>query len=395
MQNFRPEFLRLHFRQPCRHHPAFSFADFSCTPPASFMIYTRTKARHRAVSRGRALHSFIKLLAWKEAGTQMGFDFSSAERRALGYRLIDRIDQYFSSLNDRAIQPPLDERAFPEHPLTVARAWRRRCHGSRQTLPRDDRQGIPHPLRQLFRLDQSHANLHGRFGRGAGSCAESAACLAGTLAVRQHPGGGDHRLDRLALWLEPSLGNQSHGRARSARGSSAVRWHFHQRRQRSQLYRPCSGHLAPLPQRQSKTASRASVRARVLRLCRSRIIRSRSPPGCSASAARPSAASPPSMTATPLAHRAPPPDRGRLRLRHSFPSASSPPPAPQVPEPSTTSTPSPRLPREHGLWLHVDGAYGAAAAFSDKYRPLLAGIERADSITIDPHKWLSMPFPPE
>ena len=46
----------------------------------------------------------------------------------------------------------------------------------------------------------------------------------------------------------------------------------------------------------------------------------------------------------------------------------------------------------YGLWLHVDGAYGAAAAFSDKYRPLLSGIERADSITVDPHKWLSMPF---
>jgi len=46
----------------------------------------------------------------------------------------------------------------------------------------------------------------------------------------------------------------------------------------------------------------------------------------------------------------------------------------------------------YGLWLHVDGAYGAAAAFSDKYRELLHGIERADSITVDPHKWLSMPF---
>jgi glutamate/tyrosine decarboxylase-like PLP-dependent enzyme len=46
----------------------------------------------------------------------------------------------------------------------------------------------------------------------------------------------------------------------------------------------------------------------------------------------------------------------------------------------------------YGLWLHVDGAYGAAAAFSDKYRSLLSGIERADSITVDPHKWLAMPF---
>jgi glutamate/tyrosine decarboxylase-like PLP-dependent enzyme len=48
--------------------------------------------------------------------------------------------------------------------------------------------------------------------------------------------------------------------------------------------------------------------------------------------------------------------------------------------------------RRYGLWLHVDGAYGAAAIFSDKHRDLVRGIERADSITIDPHKWLAMPF---
>ena len=48
--------------------------------------------------------------------------------------------------------------------------------------------------------------------------------------------------------------------------------------------------------------------------------------------------------------------------------------------------------KKHNLWLHVDGAYGAAAIFSDKHRDLVRGIEQADSITIDPHKWLSMPF---
>jgi glutamate/tyrosine decarboxylase-like PLP-dependent enzyme len=48
--------------------------------------------------------------------------------------------------------------------------------------------------------------------------------------------------------------------------------------------------------------------------------------------------------------------------------------------------------KEHDLWLHVDGAYGAAAVFSNKHRELVRGIELADSITIDPHKWLSMPF---
>src|SRR5437016_724751 len=48
--------------------------------------------------------------------------------------------------------------------------------------------------------------------------------------------------------------------------------------------------------------------------------------------------------------------------------------------------------RRHHLWLHVDGAYGAAAIFSDKHRNLVRGIERADSLTIDPHKWLAVPF---
>src|SRR6266853_67552 len=48
--------------------------------------------------------------------------------------------------------------------------------------------------------------------------------------------------------------------------------------------------------------------------------------------------------------------------------------------------------RHHDLWLHVDGAYGASAIFSDRHRDLVRGIERADSLTIDPHKWLAMPF---
>ena len=48
--------------------------------------------------------------------------------------------------------------------------------------------------------------------------------------------------------------------------------------------------------------------------------------------------------------------------------------------------------KRNDLWMHVDGAYGASAVFSDKHRNLVRGIELADSITIDPHKWLSVPF---
>lgn len=46
---------------------------------------------------------------------------------------------------------------------------------------------------------------------------------------------------------------------------------------------------------------------------------------------------------------------------------------------------------EHGLWLHVDGAYGALASLDETKRPLFTGIERADSVSLDPHKWLYAP----
>ena len=45
-----------------------------------------------------------------------------------------------------------------------------------------------------------------------------------------------------------------------------------------------------------------------------------------------------------------------------------------------------------GIWLHVDAAYGGAALLAPARRSLFRGIHRADSVTIDPHKWLFTPF---
>ena len=48
--------------------------------------------------------------------------------------------------------------------------------------------------------------------------------------------------------------------------------------------------------------------------------------------------------------------------------------------------------REHGLWFHVDGAYGGAGLFAPSIRSRYDGIEHADSFVVDPHKWLFSPF---
>ncbi|HET7587881.1 MAG TPA: aminotransferase class I/II-fold pyridoxal phosphate-dependent enzyme [Gammaproteobacteria bacterium] len=51
-----------------------------------------------------------------------------------------------------------------------------------------------------------------------------------------------------------------------------------------------------------------------------------------------------------------------------------------------------RLCRQENLWLHADGAFGAAAAVSERGRQALEGLDQVDSLSIDPHKWLFQPF---
>ncbi len=50
------------------------------------------------------------------------------------------------------------------------------------------------------------------------------------------------------------------------------------------------------------------------------------------------------------------------------------------------------LAAEHGAWLHVDGAFGLFARVAPETRGLAAGVERADSVTSDGHKWLNVPY---
>ncbi|MEZ4874269.1 MAG: aminotransferase class V-fold PLP-dependent enzyme [Flavobacteriaceae bacterium] len=48
--------------------------------------------------------------------------------------------------------------------------------------------------------------------------------------------------------------------------------------------------------------------------------------------------------------------------------------------------------KEEGIWFHIDGAYGGAAILGKEGKQLLKGIEKADSLTVDPHKWFYQPY---
>jgi len=48
--------------------------------------------------------------------------------------------------------------------------------------------------------------------------------------------------------------------------------------------------------------------------------------------------------------------------------------------------------KEEDLWLHVAGAFGGVVALSEKLRPIVAGLEEADSVSFDCHKWMQLPY---
>lgn len=315
----------------------------------------------------------------------MGFDFSSAERRELGYRLIDHIDQYFSSLDNRAIQPAEPERRaahvprpLPEVGSDATRVLDELCGEMIDKgfhIPSANYFGLMNPTPtymavlaealvsalnpQLGSLARSQfastleaetiAWIASRFGwhkiAGPDSAAQDGMLCDGTFTS----GGNEANFTALALAISHHFPNAIEDGIATIGG-------------RPVLYASAESHHSL-----EKSAGLLGLGRKALRrIAVNDHLRL---------------------------------DTARLILQIEADYACGFIPFCIVATAGTTSSGAiddlnalASIAERYGLWLHVDGAYGAAAAFSDQYRGLLSGIERADSITIDPHKWLSMPF---
>jgi aromatic-L-amino-acid decarboxylase len=315
----------------------------------------------------------------------MGFDFSSQERRQLGYRLIDRIDRYFASLDHRAVQPPYNERELHRAPLELpefasdaTRVLDDLCREMIDKgfhIPAANYFGLMNPTPaymavlgealvatlnpQLASVARSQFAstleaetvgwIASRFGwskpaQGA-AVPEGATVCGGTFTS----GGNEANFTGLALAIAHQFPNAIEDGIATIGG-------------RPVLYASSESHHSL-----EKAAGLLGLGRKALR----RI---------------------PVTDNLRL-------DTARLILQIEADYACGFVPFCIVGTAGTTSSGAiddlnalASIAERYRLWMHVDGAYGAAAVFSDRHRSLMAGIERADSITVDPHKWMAMPF---
>jgi len=315
----------------------------------------------------------------------MGFDFSSEERRELGYRLIDRIDQYFSSLNTRAIQPHADQRTASHTPRPLPE------------LGSDAGQVLDDLCKEM--IDRGfHIPAANYFG-----LMNPTPTYMAVLA------------EALVSALNPQLASLARSQFASTLEAETIGWiasRFGWHKTVGDAPAPpdallCDGTF---------TSGGNEANFTALALALSHHFPNAIEDGIATIGARPvlyaSAESHHSLEKSAgllglgrkALRRVPVNDQlrldtARLILQIEADYACGFLPFCIVATAGTTSSGAiddinalASIAERYGLWLHVDGAYGAAAAFSEKYRGLLSGIERADSITMDPHKWLSMPF---
>jgi glutamate/tyrosine decarboxylase-like PLP-dependent enzyme len=315
----------------------------------------------------------------------MGFDFDSATRRQLGHQLIDRIDHYFSSLTDRPVQLPHEQRTFGHLKDTIPEI------GENASAVLDE---ICSEL-----IDKGFHVPSGNYFGLMNPAPTYMAVLAEALVAA----------------LNPQLASLARSQLASKVESETVRWIA----SRIGWHKKINGEvIAPGTKLCDGTFTSGGNEANftALALALAAMFPNSVEDGVAAIGARPvvysSAESHHSLDKSvgllglgrTALRRVTLNERLQLdtdRLVRQIESdiAAGFRPFCIVGTAGTTNSGAiddlealADIAQRFGLWFHVDGAYGAAAVFSNKHRHLLRGIERADSITIDPHKWLSMPF---
>lgn len=303
----------------------------------------------------------------------MRFDFDSETRRRLGYRLIDQIDSFFSSLPDRPVQLPLEHRSYgPLH----------------DTLPEqgEDPENV---LNQLFR-DMVEKGFHVPSANYFGLMNPTPTYM-GVLA------------EALVAGLNPQLATLARSQLASKIEMETMRW---------------IGERVGWPGKFNGTFTSGGNEANFSGLVLALV--SKFPEaveeGVAAIGGQPvfyaSAESHHSLDKSAgllgigrkalrriAVNEAAQLDPAMLERTIAEDLAAGRKPFCVVATAGTTNSgtvddliATSEICRQHQLWLHVDGAYGAVAIFSDQHGDLVKGIERADSLTVDPHKWMAMPF---
>src|SRR6476660_8547286 len=307
----------------------------------------------------------------------MRFDFDSETRRRLGYRLIDQIDSFFSSLPDRPVQLPLEQRRYgPLHhalPETGEDAEKVLNELFREMVE----QGFHVPSANYFGLMNPTPTYVGVLGEAlvAGLNPQLATLARSQLASKieietvgwigervgwpgEFPGGfngtftsggNEANFSGLALALASKFPNSVEDGVASI-GAQPV------------FYASAESHHSL-----DKSAGLLGIGRKALR----RVAVNRA------------AQLDPQELGRAIAQ-----DRSAGRKPFCVVATAGTTNSGAVDDLITISD----VCREQKLWLHVDGAYGGVAIFSNRHRGLVRGIERADSLTIDPHKWMAMPF---
>src|SRR5579864_1237420 len=303
----------------------------------------------------------------------MKFDFDSSWRRRLGYKLIDRIDEYYSSLPDRAVQLPLELRAFGDLKNRLPEIGEEAGKVLDEVCSELIVQGFHVPSANYFGLMNPTPTYM--------------AVLAEVLVAALNPQLASLARSQLAArieketvrwigervgWDKPFDGTFTSGGNEA--NFSAIAMALAMRFPQSVEDGLASCGAKPLLYTSAEAHHSIDKSAGLLGLGRKSLRR---------------------IDVNAAAQM----DTAKLERQIAQDKTAGFTPFCVVATAGTTNSGAiddlvklSEIAKQHDLWLHVDGAYGAAAIFSDQHRDLVRGIELADSVTIDPHKWLAMPF---